>query len=784
MGTQTLFRGVACAALIGTGLNGQALAQDSEDDGARRLGTVTVTSQKREENIQDVPLSVSAVSGDDLSSQQISAVIDLSQISPSVTYTQSTNPLNSSVRIRGIGTDVFSSAVEPSVSFVVDGVVMSRQGQAFADLIDIERVEILRGPQSTLFGKNASAGVISIITRDASDEFEGTAEVLYAELEEYQVRGTLSGPLGDRVGARLTGYYKDVEGHIGNVFDDRQLNGSQSMGLRGKLNIEASDTLDLTLIADYRESEDECCAWQYRSLEDPFLANAILPVVPSEENRRTNIDSDTINETEQWGLSAQADWSLGNHSLTSITAYREWDFGNTIDIDGTPSQGDSNALTGGLLSFDVNDGTTSLSQISQEVRLASELTGPINYVVGGFYSNLDLDRRFERRLCLINVNTEVCPPLIPIAPGIAIPGAQSGFFDGTVENTNLAVFGQVDWDFAEQWTLIAGLRALQDETDFTFARPFEPLVDGDAVQTVATPDGSLDGPTNPARFGEGTVDDSAVTWKFALQYAFNENVNIYGSYTRGYKGPTVDVAYESDPDPIDPETSDAFEIGLKSVLADGRIVFNAAIFDVEYDDYQAQTFSADEDSFNLENAGKVSTTGFEADFTALVTDSFTIGLGAAYTDAKIDEFPDGQCFNPVTEDPDCRPNGTKDLGGGDLTNSPDWKFNANGRYDLELDNLPFDMFLTGAYRWQDEVQFSITQNPNTIQDSYGIFDASIGFTDKDQRYTATFFVKNLFDESYAAFILQDPVRTGSVNIAHYLPKNSERYVGVTLRADF
>lgn len=784
MASQTLLRGVACAALIGAGFTGTAIAQDAEDDGARRLDTVTVTSQKREENIQDVPLSVSAVSGDDLSSQQISAVIDLSQISPSVTYTQSTNPLNSSVRIRGIGTDVFSSAVEPSVSFVVDGVVMSRQGQAFADLIDIERVEILRGPQSTLFGKNASAGVISIITRDASDEFEGTAEVLYAELEEYQIRGTLSGPLGERVGARLTGYYKDVEGHIGNWFDDRQLNGSQSMGLRGKLNIEASDTLDLTLIADYRESEDECCAWQYRSLEDPFLTNAILPVVPSEENRRANIDSDTINETEQWGLSAQADWSLENHTITSITAYREWDFNNTIDIDGTPSQGDSNALTGGLLGFDVNDGTTSLSQISQEVRLASDLAGPVNYVVGAFYSNLDLDRRFERRLCLINLNTENCPALIPLSPTFAIPGAQSGFFDGTVDNTNYAVFGQVDWDFAEQWTLIAGLRALQDETDFTFARPFEALVEGDSVQTVATPDGSPDGPGNPARFGEGTVDDSALTWKLALQYAISDNINIYGSYTRGYKGPTVDIAYESDPDPIDPEISDAFEIGLKSVLADGRVVFNAAIFDVEYDDYQAQTFSSGEGTFNLENAGTVSTTGFEADFSALVTDAFTVSVGAAYTDAKIDEFPDGQCFNPAAQDPDCRPNGTKDLGGGDLTNAPDWKFNANGRYDLELDNLPFDMFFTGAYRWQDEVQFSITQNPNTIQDSYGIFDASIGFTDKDDRYTATFFVKNLFDESYAALILQDPVRTGSVNIAHYLPKNSERYIGVTLRADF
>ncbi|MDJ0919898.1 MAG: TonB-dependent receptor [Henriciella sp.] len=784
MRSTILLCGAAGVALAATGRINPALAQASDEDSARRLGAITVTSQKREENLQDVPLSVSALTGDDLAAQQVTAVIDLSQISPSVTYTQSTNPLNSSVRIRGIGTDVFSSAVEPSVSFVVDGVVMSRQGQAFADLIDIERVEILRGPQSTLFGKNASAGVISIITEDASDEFEATAELIVAEMDEYQVRGTISGPLSDRVGGRLTGYYKEIGGHIDNVFDDRDLNGAQSMGLRGKLNIETSDAVDLTIIADYRESEDECCAWQYRSLEDPFLTNAILPVVPSEDNRQTNIDGDTVNETEQWGFSVQADWGLENHTLTSISAYREWDFDNTIDIDGTPSQGDSNALTGGLIGFDVNDGTTGLNQLSQEFRLASEFDGNVNYVVGAYYANLDLDRRFERRICLINLNTEACPATIPLSPTFAIPGAQSGFFDGTVDNTNYALFGQLDWEFADQWTLSAGARALSDSTDFTFDRPFEPLVEGDTVDPVATPDGSPDGPDNPARFGAGTVDDEALTWKFALQYAFNENVNVYGSYTRGYKGPTVDIAYESDPDPIDPETSDAFEFGLKSVLADGRIVFNAAIFNVEYEDYQAQTFSADEGNFNLENAGKISTSGVEVDFTALVTDAFTLGLSAAYTDAKIDEFPDGQCFNPAAQDPDCRANGTKDLSGGDLTNSPEWKFNANGRYDVALDSMPFDAFITGAYRWQDDVQFSITQNPNTIQESYGIFDASVGLTDKGSRYTATLFVKNLFDQSYAAFLLQDPVRTGSVNIAHYLSKNSERYFGFSLRADF
>ena len=772
------------AALAATAF-GTAAAQTSEagaDAAAADRGPVideiVVTAQRREQGLQEVPLSLSAITGEQLSDRQLTDVTDIAKVDPSVTYTQSTNPLNSSIRIRGIGTDVFSSAVEPSVSIVVDGVVMARQGQAFADLIDIERVEVLRGPQSTLFGKNASAGVLSITTADPTDTFTALGEVIVAELDEVQVRGTVSGPLSDTVGGRLTAYFKDVGGHVDNAYDGRNLNGNEAWGVRGKLLFEPSDTLSVNVIADYRDAEAECCAWQYRRVDSPALLAALGPVTPSDDNQQTFVGGEVLNESQSWGLSAEVEAGLGAYDLVSLTAYRGWDFQNTIDIDGTPSLGGLPVFLGGILGFDTNDGFTDIAQFSQEFRLASPGDGPVTWLAGAYASRLDLDRRFERRICLANFSDETCPALLsdinPALPGI--PAAQSGFFDGTVDNTNLGLFGQIDWQATDRLTLTAGGRFIYDETEFSFARPNEPLRPGDSVNGANIPEAD--------RFGEGQVDDTAFTSRLAAAYAASDDVNLYASYVRGFKGPTVDVGYEADDEPVGSETSDAYEIGLKSVLAEGRVVLNLALFDVTYDDYQAQTYNAAATEFRLENAGKVSTQGLEVDLTARPTDALRLGFSASFIDAKIDEFPNGQCYNPVSADPDCRADGTKDLSGGDLNNAPDIRLVTNARYDLVLPDTPFDLFLQADYRWQDEVQFSVTQNPETVQDSYGVFDLAIGGQDTEERITATVFVKNLFDQDYVDFILADPVNTGSVNIARYRPKAANRYVGAQLRVRY
>lgn len=725
-----------------------------------------VTAQKREQSIQEVPLAVSTLSGDQLSNAFIGGVTDLALIAPSVSFTQSTNALNSSVQIRGIGTAVFSSAVEPSVSFVVDGVVMSRQGQAFTDLIDIERVEVLRGPQSTLFGKNASAGVINIITKRPSDEFEFEAETVIAEDNEYEAKGSVSGPLSDVAGARLTAYYKDREGHIDNLFDGRDLNGSSSYGFRGQFEWDITDSINLLLIGDVRESYDDCCQYQPRDFSTAVFNTAVAPVVPSSGNRQVNVNAPVFNDTTSWGVSAELNADIaGDHTLTSITAYRAWDFVNNIDVDGVPTP----AL--GITGIDLNSGRTQIKQFSEELRLTSPSGGEFEYIAGLYFYYLDLDRFFSRRV-------GACSPAIPANAGLSpgdpcvVPTFLSGFFNGTVENQNYAAFGDVTWNVLDNVDLVGGVRLIYDRLEFSTLRPAEPLEPGELLLGPA--------PLSTA----GTIDDFAPAGRGGIQFYPADDVMTYVMYSRGYKGATVDVAFEPDDRTVEPETSNSVEIGVKSSWFDDLLTVNVAAFYTEYENFQAQTFNAADAEFILTNAGTVGTKGVEADFTTQPIEGLSLFGGVAYTDAEIKEFPNGQCFNPIAADPDCRLNGTKDLGGGELPNSPDWKVNLTGRYDWDLGLLPARAFVQGSYVWQSDVQFSLTQNPNTIQGSYGIFDASVGLADLDDQVQVSFFVKNLLDKDYASFIFQDAIITNAVNINHYIPKNAERFVGGSVRVRF
>ena len=790
---------VATTALLVASGFAEASAQEAGNlNEEARSNQIVVTAQRREQNLEDVPVSVAVISGEQLAQQQVSTVADLAQLSPSITYSQSNNSLNSSINIRGIGTSVFSAAVEPSVSVVVDDVVLARQGQALSDLIDVQRVEVLRGPQSTLFGRNASAGVISITTQDATDYLSGAFQLQAAELDEYLASATISGPLGAGLRGRLTGFYKDVGGHINNIFTGGELNGRESFGVRGKLQLDATDRLSLTLAADYGEDNSACCQFQYRRVDDPFLANALLPLVPSETNDQVNTDAPVTSLSLQWGASIKADYDFDFATLTSITAYREWDFRSTLDVDGTPSQGDSTTYTGGLIALDTNDNDNNLSNFSQEVRLASSGDGPISYVVGAYYSDLQYDTHFERRFCLINLGGDSCPPPPLFLPGVPfpLPTARSGSSDGEVSNTNAALFGQLDWTLFDRLTLTAGVRTLRDETEFVSALPYAALVPGDQIQAVPAPAGTVDGPNNPNRFGEGSTTNWYTTSHAAARYALTDNANVYASYSRGFKAGTVQIVPELGSVEIDPETSDAYEIGFKGSFAQGRLNLNLALFDVTYEDYQAQTFNSALIQFILTNAGEVSSSGVEFELTAFPTDDLLLTLSAAYTDASIDSFPGAQCFAPVTADPDCtlvfnpaNPaqviGGFKDLSGSELPNSPDWKINAGMRYNLELPSLPFNAFFSANYAWQSETQFLLNQNPNTIQDAYGILDGSFGFTDNSERYTLTFFGKNLLDEQFAGFLFEDPLRSGgSVNIDQFITKNAHRYVGVQFRAEF
>ena len=248
----------SCAATALLAYAAPALAQEAEGE-AMDGYEIIVTAQKRSERLQDVPVAVTSIGGDQLAAANINGASGLANVAPSLTFTQNTSPLNNNVRVRGIGTVLFSAGIESSVSFVVDGVVMARQGQGFTDLIDVERVEVLRGPQGTLFGKNATAGVINVVTQAPSDTFEGKAEATVAEMGEYRLRGTVSGPLSDGVRARLTGFYTKDESWARDAFRNKDVFGTEDFGLRAKVAIDVAPAFELMVTGDYRKSDSTCC---------------------------------------------------------------------------------------------------------------------------------------------------------------------------------------------------------------------------------------------------------------------------------------------------------------------------------------------------------------------------------------------------------------------------------------------------------------------------------------------------------------------------------------------
>jgi iron complex outermembrane receptor protein len=732
---------------------------------AQVLEEVIVTARKREQSLQDVSVAVTALSAADLAASQIRNSEDLTFLVPSLNYQKGSNPRQSSFNIRGIGTQSFSTGVEPSVSTMVDGVVMGRSLQAFMQLLDVERVEVLRGPQGTLFGKNSTAGVVHIITQNPAEEFEAELVGAVEEGEEYRAGFNISAPLTDQLGFRLAGFYSDEDGWIENVATGDEYNGGEEYSVRGKLRWTPTDTLDFKWTSDYAEMDCDCSQTTIRSM-DPFGGNeaqveAILaelsPVVPGDENDKVNVNYPPENDWESWGHGLEVNWDIGDFTVTSITAYRESSIFANTDDDGRPTN---------PIGFEQSGGTDQ-EQWTQELRLTSPAEDRFNYVLGFFYFDQEVSRQFIRQF-------EFAPGL----PGIGI----STF---SVDTENWALFGEATYSFSDDWRLVAGARYTEDELDFVFERTREGF-------PVGVPD--------PVEKTPGGTDEDDTSGKLALEWDFSEDGMAYLSFTQGYKGPAYDVTFGTNPvtlEPVDPETSESWEFGLKSTFFDNRLRFSVAIFHTEYDDFQGQAFfdsdgrpdcpddnpgcdpEDDPGSFQLVNAGKVESEGVELDFTALLLPNLRLFGGIAYVDATIDEYEGGPCTFGQQFRGEC-PDGVQDLSGGEMPHSPDWKGSLTAQYTIETD-WSFDLQLQGAMRFQDDVLYTLAQDEYTTQDGYEIFDASVSLLDKSDRWDASFYVKNVFDEFYVAGIGSTLDLFIPNGYLQQVPRYAERTAGLELR---
>ena len=716
--------------LAAVGQGAFAAQATAETPQATALGAVTVTATRREASLQEVPVAVSVVQGEQLERDNRNSVASIVQQVPTLNYRAGASNKDTSLFIRGVGTISTSPGVEPTVATVVDGVVFGRPGQSTLDLLDLERIEVLRGPQGTLFGKNASAGVLNVVSKSIPEQTQGYVDYShFGGGNENRLRFGLGGPLSEQFKGSISTLWGDYDGNVENLANGHDVNGYERKGVRGKLEFEPSDDLRLTLIGDYMKGEDTLPSGVITRATGAF-ASQLRPVMPSAHNRDINSDFKTHVEDINQGLSGQLDWQLGDYTLTSITAWRGWD--NTQYQDG-----DRRALLPLTASHD--KGTVDYNQYSQEFRLTSPKGQFNEYVLGAFYMHGKSEETYRR----LSVNGGV---------------ADTGRADYSTTNDSVALFGENTFNFTEDFRAILGLRWTHDDLEYDHRR-------------VSTSTTAVTG-IQPSTSSSGSVDEDGWSGRTGLQYDFNDNLTGYVTYSRGYKGPAYNVFFNMQPrdtGALKPETSDAYEIGLKSSALDNRLMANLAVFHTDYNDYQANFFDtvANQVVTRLVNAGKVNTQGVELDASFQVTSQLKLSAAVAYTKARVDHFncPAGAAAN-------CN------IDGGRLPFTPDWKSYVRADYVIPLDN-GLDVELSSDYSWQDEVQFSLDQNPDTVQGAYGIVNASIALADYNEGWRVALLGKNLGDKSYAQML-----NTGGDHIYRSVPRDDERYFGVQVRKDF
>jgi iron complex outermembrane recepter protein len=760
------------AALLG----GSVIAFAAATPAMAQVEEIVVTAQKVEENVQDVPIAITAVSGDALIAAGTTSLENLGQLVPSVTFRKGTTNANSAVVLRGVGTISFSIAAEPSVSTVVDGVVLSRSGQAFADLVEIERLEVLRGPQGTLFGKNASAGLINVVSKGGTDTLEGEVTLEGYEGGEYRGRGTISGPIAQDLTFRANAFYGTYKGNITNVFGGQRekINGYEHIGFRGLLDFD-NGPARIKIIADYYEADDDCCGEVTGVTRGAALnaeLNLPLGVGQGENQRFVNHNLTTQSNDRQYGITVNADFDVfSDHTLSAIYGYRNWNNEELREGDFLPR-----AVVGTPQLHD--RGFVETDQSSLELRLASDQSKAFKYQVGGFYWKSENTQDFTRNVITCTTSTSPIDPLTGARPCNLSDTVNTLFPTATsrslVDIENYAVFGQATYDFTDWIGLTVGLRWTHDSIDYAHGRAAGVNRTNGLPATGAGISGSPAGGTI-ASGGNGTVlstgssSNSNFSGKAVLTVKPSDDVMLYGSYTRGYKGPAFNVFFNhtrpTNAVPIDEETSDSFELGIKSRFADNRIQLNATAFQVTYDGFQANNFVLLNGAVvtNLTNAGSVRSTGFELDLLANPVEGLDLFANVAYADAKVRRFNP----NPLTNAPDAR-NGTK------LPLAPAWSWNIGAAYEtpFEMFGSEYKVYVRTAYNHVGS-QFSDLGQSGPI-DSYGLWNASVGYSDADDNVRLTFMMRNITDESYVL------LNTSAGQRLH-IPRDADRYMGASLR---
>ncbi|WP_323163971.1 TonB-dependent receptor [Pseudomonas atacamensis] len=732
-----------------------------------QLETVTVTTRRREESSQDVPTPMSVVSGQNLETQRVYRIQDLQQLVPSVNVAYM-HARQSSVSIRGLGNNPASDGLEGSVGLYIDNVYLGRPGMAVFDLMDIEQLEVLRGPQGTLFGKNTTAGVINISTRAPSFTPERSIETSVGEDGYFQTKGTISGPLNDQLAGRFSAYRTRSDGDIKNEYDGHDLNGGSREGFRAQLLFKPNEDFNLRWIGDYNE-EDSSAGTRVLYNTGPTIngvnlyesrASAAGATLVNGRHRKVNLDNDQHVTVHQGGTSVEANWTLpSDFTLTSVSSYRFWNFTPRND-DGLNVPASYNA------GVSVED-----KQYSQEFRLASPKGEFFDYVVGAYYFGSDLD----------NKSFSYYGPQADIwngTPAGSLANVTS-VGNGHIQTDSFALFAQGTWHLSERLDFTAGVRGTYEEKNASVSR--NAPVGGVAVAGAAA----------NARRGRAGVYDSGDLNQYSsspsgllnLSYRITDDVLGYATLSHGEKSGGVNLAVGSAPTAgadsllIGTERANNAELGFKSTLWDRRLQLNANVFWTQVNAYQTNAYDAANRVQYLTNAGSVRSRGIEFESTVVPLRGLTLNFNGSYNDVSYLSYKDAPCPPEVSQAPGAP--ASCDLSGHQVVGASKWIGNANGEYKWNLAN-GFEPYVTGSYAFRSKAVGTVEDSDYGQIPSYAVVNLSTGLRgDFNQgQWDVSLWLKNAFDKTYYTTLW-----TGG-NGGYEGLLGTPRTLGVTGRYDF
>ncbi|SEN79063.1 iron complex outermembrane recepter protein [Sphingomonas gellani] len=780
-------------------------AADGEDSGRTGpaaqsgSGEVVVTARRRAESAQRVPIAISVIGGTALAETGTYNVNRLTQIQPTLQF-YSTNPRNSAANVRGLGAPfgLTNDGIEQGVGIYVDQVYYSRIASATFDFTDTDRIEVLRGPQGTLYGKNTTAGAINIISRAPSFTPEARVELTGGNYAFFRGKASVSGPLvDDKVAIRLSASVTTRRGTIYNVRQDEWQNSQDNQSFRSQILWKATPSLDLTLSGDYNHQNPNCCVQYYARVgatqrpvtrQYAALAAAQGYRVPSTDpfDRLADVDTDLRAKQELGGLSLLANWDLGGATVTSVSAWRFWNWNPSNDRDFI-----------GLPITTVSANPSQQRQVSQEVRIASDGDRTLDYVAGLFYFRQTIDTQG------LQVQGPAASAFLlnPTSTGGRNPATLNNLTSRNTigfTNTSAAVFGKLTWHATDRLSVSPGLRVNYDRKSGHY---LSTVTNGTGTALTADQLGVLAPQSYDPRFSNWNLSGD-----LTVAYDVTPDVHYYATYARSYKSGGINLSglplnatntgVDLSTQTVDPEKVNHFELGLKTQALGRRLTANLAAFWTEIDDYQATVNNGQLTVIRgyLANAGKVRTRGVELDTALRPTDRLNLYANAAYTDAKYVRFPNAPCppelsgGNPALNGATPAAAGTPglsplvcDISGRVLPGVSKWALSYGAEYDVpvQLGDTAGQVYFgyDGSYR----SRFSSNPSPSayTYIGGYALSNFRLGVK-TDTRWNIFAWVRNAFDRDYFELLA---TQSGSTGLIVGQPGDPRTY-GVTVSKAF